>query len=301
MLVITAPGEERSGRLLVDELDLLGLTSQLEPGHERAAEAAHEDSNHRAIVWLHDEHQARIWLKGEDPSAHHDVASSESRELLALRTAELLRGRLLPGEDPPSREEEAAPREPEVRANPRFHLFGGPGLIVSSYAEPLPAFSLGLAYQAWSRMSVGAFVVGSLADNAWQGNPEELTASQFSLGGRLGLTWLALPAGRIRSDLLLRATFRGLQVRSERGGPMEKGSATLWGPTVDLGVDGRYELTPWFGLGMEACFVLGFPLGRSASLDNGMPPAANSPILVATDEAGVDVQVVTSFLAVASW
>jgi hypothetical protein len=220
---------------------------------------------------------------------------------LALRTAELLRGRLLPGEGPT---EEAAGANPSSQPGPRdlrFQVSAGPGLIVGSYAEPLPAFNLAFGYRPWPRISVGAFTAVSLAANAWQGYSDQLSTSQLSLGGRLGFRWLDPPGGRIRSHLLLRGAVRGLQVRSPKGGPMEKGSASLWGPTVDLGLDGDYELTPWFSLGVELCFIVGFPLTRSASLDNGMQPGPMSPILVATENLGADFQVATSFLAMARW
>jgi len=299
--VVTERGTERTGELLVDELDLLGLSSQLERGQEHAAEAGHDRSEHRAVVWLHDDHQARIWLKGEDSSRPHDVASSESPELLALRTAELLRGRLLPGDEPAQAATEADAAGPASAHALRFHMAAGPGIVVSSYAEPLPTFNLAFGYRPWPRLSVGAFTTGSLVPNAWQGYSDQLTTSQFSVGGRLGLLWLEPPGSGIRSHLLLRGAIRGLQVRSPKGGPMEKGSALLWGPTVDLGLDGEYELTPWFSLGVELCFIVGFPLTRSASLDNGMAPGAMSPILVATENLGPDFQVATSFLAMARW
>lgn len=298
MLVVTEAGAERTGRLLVDELDLLGLTSELRAGRQEVAETAHQRSEHRAVVWVHDDHQTRIWLQGEGAESPHDVTPSESRELSALRTAEALRGRLLPGQESPPPWDERALPDPE--GPHRFELFGGPGLIISSYAEPLPAFSMGFAYRLHPRVSVGVFALGSLTRNAWQGDPEQLSTSEFAIGGRLGFRWLDRPGTRIRSDLLLRGAFRGLSVRDE-GGPMEKGSATLWGPTIDLGMDATYEFTPWFGLGVESCLIVGFPLARSAGLDNGMEPGPASPIIAATENVGVDVQVATSFLAVASW
>lgn len=297
MLVVTEREATHTARLLVDELDLLGLTSQLEIGREEIAETAHERGQHRAVVWLHSEHQARIWLPGE--AAPHDVARSESDQLAALRTAEALRGRLLPGgEAPPS--EDSGPAHPNADEPHRFELFGGPGIIISSYAEPLPSFSLGLAYRPVRRLSVAFFASGSLVRNVWQAQPEELSVSQVAVGARVAYRWLDPPLGLVRSDLLLRSTVRSLSLRDE-GGPMDKGSASLWGPTLDLGLGGTYELTPWFGLGLEACVIVGFPLARSASLDNGMEPRDDSPLVVASDSAGIDLQVATSFLAIASW
>ena len=247
---------------------------------------------------MHDDHEARVWLHEEGARSPHDVTPSESRELSALRTAEALRGRLLPGQAEPPPWDERSAQTPD--GPHRFEIFGGPGLIVSSYAEPLPAFSMGFAYRLHPRVSMGVFALGSLMRNAWQADPEQLTTSEFAGGGRLGFLWLDPPEGSVRSNLLLRGALRSLSVRDE-GGPMEKGSATLWGPTVDLGLDGTYEFTPWFGLAVESCLIVGFPLARSAGLDNGMEPGPASPIIVATDNAGVDVQVATSFLAVASW
>lgn len=301
VLVVTEPGSQRTGELLVDELDLLGLTSQVERGREREAEAAQRRSEYRAVVWLRDDHQARIWLQDDPSFAPHEVAPSESPELLALRTAELLRGRLLPAEQAPRPPADAEPTEHETPQDLRIQLFAGPGLGISSYAEPLPLFSLGFGYRPWRRLMVGAFTTLSLARNAWQAAPEDLSTSQFSLGGRFGFRWLDPPAGPFRSQLLLRSALRGVQVRTSKGGPMEKGSAMLWGVTADLGLDGEYVLTPWFSLAAEMCVIVGFPLSRSASLDNGMQPGPASPLLVATENLGVDVQVATSFLAVASW
>lgn len=298
MLVVTEREAAHTARLLVDELDLLGFTSELEFGRQENAEAAHERHRYRAVVWLHHEHQARIWLP--DEATPHDVARSDSDQLAALRTAEALRGRLLPGGEARRPENDSQPDDSDANELHRFELFGGPGIIISSYAEPLPSFSLGLAYRPLSQISVGFFAAGSLVRNAWQSDPEQLTASQISLGARVAYRWLNPPGGPLHSDLLLRGSFRNLSIRDE-GGPMERGSATLWGPTVDLGIGGTYELTPWFGLGLETCLIVGFPLARSANLDNGMAPREDAPLVIASESAGVDLQLATSFLAIASW
>jgi hypothetical protein len=303
VLIVAAPGSEHTQRLLADELEVLGLRSELDRGARPSAEEERTNSDHRAIVWLKDDQGASIWLtEDESEEPPHQVEPSSSPELLALRTAEVLRGRLLPGEKPPSTaDEQASTVDRSSGFSPRFALSGGPGVSVSSYAEPLPTFSLGFAYRPWPRVAIGALAIGALARNAWLKDPEQLAASQWSLGLRLAVRWLGSGEARFHSDVLLGAALRQLQVRSEKGGPMEKGTASIWGPTFDLGINGFHDLTPWFGLGLEASFVLGIPLSHSATLDNGMPPGPAAPVVAATENPDPDFQVMTSFLARASW
>jgi hypothetical protein len=305
VLIVAAPGSERTQRLLADELEVLGLRAELDRGSRRTAEHERTSADHRAIVWLKDDEGASIWLT-EDQSGQpaHEVDPSSSPELLALRTAEVLRGRLLPGEkpSPPAADEQTSTaHDRSFASSPRFALFGGPGISLSSYAEPLPTFSMGLAYRPWARVAIGVVGIGTLARNAWLADPEQLSASQWSLGLRAALRWLASNEARFHSDVLLGAGVRQLQVRRDNGGPMQKGTASIWGPTFDLGVNGFHDLTPWFGLGLEASLVLGIPLSRSAMLDNGMPPDSSARILVGTEDLRPDFQFVSSFLARASW
>jgi len=305
VLIVAAPGSEHTQHLLADELEVLGLRAELDRGDRPRAEDERTNPDHRAIVWLEDDQGASIWLtEDESEQPPHEVEPSTSPELLALRTAEILRGRLLPGEKPPPATADGQHATVDDRSSaspPRFLLSGGPGISISSYAEPLPTFSLGFAYRPWARVAIGAVAIGALARNAWLDDPEQLSASQWSLGLRLAFRWLGPGEARFHSDVLLGAALRQLQVRSEKGGPMEKGTASMWGPTFDLGINGFHDLTPWFALGLEASFVLGIPLSRSATLDNGMPPGPAAPIALATENLDPDFQVVTSFLARASW
>ena len=302
VLIVVAPGSERTQQLLADELEVLGLRTDLDRGSQLAAEEKRATSDHRAIVWLKDDQGASIWLTEDDSGQPpHEVEPSSSPELLALRTAEVLRGRLLPGEKPHPATEDSSANDGSPASTPRFLVSGAMGVSVSSYAEPLPTFSLGFAYRPWDRVAIGPLAVGTLARNAWQGDPEQLAASQWSVGVRLALRWLGSREARFHSDLILGGALRQLNVRSEKGGPMEKGTASIWGPTFELGVNGFHDVTPWFGLGGEACFVLGLPVSASATLDNGMPPGTTAPILLAIENLDPDFQVVTSFLARATW
>jgi len=305
VLVVAAPGAKRGGQLLADELELVDLSVKQVSGPRERAESEQAEGEHRAVVWLDDQQGAVIWLKDEpEGSPAHEVERTATPELLALRTAEVLRGRLLPAEG--SEPSGWGGGSPGTATDPplpirRFALAGGPGVIASSYAQPLPSFSLQFVYRPWPIVSVGAFGIGSLTQNGWLVDPVQFSTSQFSFGAAFGVRWLDPPAARFHSDLVLRSAVRRLQVRTEGGGPMGKVNANLWGPTFDFGVGVSWELAPWFDLGLESCFIVGLPLGRSIFKDDGKEPPADAPIIAATASTDPDFQVVTTFLASASF
>jgi len=302
VFVVADASSRQTGELLADELEVLDLTTRVEVGSQATAGALHARGDHRAVVWIDGSGSARIWLAGED-AAEENIVYSDEPSSLALRTAEHLRGHLMPESEGAAShrgaQTHAAPSEPTLP--PRFYLLGGPGFVVSSYAAPLPTFALAFLYRHWTRLSVGAFGSGSLVRNDWLADPEQLSTAQFSLGAEVALRWIDPPNGRFSSSLLLRSALRHLRVRSDKGGPMGKGTAHIWGPTFDLGFSGAYELTPWFSLGAESCLILGVPLDRTVTLDNGMEPGAMSPVLAGTEDLRPDVQVATSFVAIAHW
>ena len=144
----------------------MGFGVSTQAGDERAAERALQRSDLAAVVFVPEEEEGvRAWVRddaGEEP-AELELDVEGSRDTFALRTAELLRGRLMPG---PSPRGGSADDEGGATSASRFSISLGPSVIASSYAAALIGLTGDVSWSITERLALGPYLLVSLERGA---------------------------------------------------------------------------------------------------------------------------------------
>lgn len=275
VLVFHAKGAESPD--LERELRLVGIEVQSEGGTERQASDALLERGVSAVVFL-DTARASIWVDSEDETlgeaepVHIERHRGESPEMFALRSAELLRGKLLPAKGAPDASEGQKPSA----TNPSDRFFSlslGPVLTFQTYAIVAPGITGDLAAW-WGRFGVGPYFTMPLVKNSWTGTKGELTfrQSSFGLGGRF------LPYQThdrtFELQALLRVGVTRLALERNTGPQAQRFTAVANLLSVETGIEGSFAIKSWFRFGGQTVAGLDIPLNQPVPEGVKLPPPA---------------------------
>lgn len=303
VLIIGERGAQSTSRQLGEELELMGFNVSTQAGDGRAAERALQRSDLAAVVFLPDEEEGvRAWVRddADEEPAEVELDVEGSRDTLALRTAELLRGRLMPGSSPrgDSADDERGPTS--ASTGTRLSISLGPSVIASSYATALIGLSGDVSWSIMERLAMGPYLLASLERGAWSAAPQHFSARQLEGGAKARFALLE-PDAELQVDLVGRVGFRSLSLRAESGPPPERTTGFLRGPTIGLGAAAAYALSPWLSLGGDLTFVTGFPVWDAFTTNPDLGRGQQRRAEEAKPGPGPDFQWVTSLLLTARW
>lgn len=246
----------------------------------KEAVVAKEES---AIVFLTEE-RAEIWVLADESASDGHAAApvsvernpGESGEQAALRIAEHLRGRLLPGRQRAD-DDEARAGESSFEGLGRdvvFSVSSGPLLVVRSDASPALAWSLDSAFW-FGRFGIGAFIRTSLTQSDWRLKPKNFTMREI-VGGVAARLVLFQMTPRWQTQLILRAGWNASALRSKgEKMPEQRKEGTLGFLMSEAGLESSYAVTSWLSLGGQA--LGGFDAHVSWSPHNAEPPTEPAP------------------------
>jgi hypothetical protein len=248
-----------------------------ERGTEREASEALSERRVAAVVYLN-EARASIWVSPEDQTSeqaepvHIERGDGESSEMFALRSAELLRGKLLPGKsDSATSGRQKKPATTISRTDRSLSFTLGPALMLQSYAVVAPGMTGDIA--AWlGRFGAGPYFTMPLVRNNWTG-AKELTFTQYSLG--LGGRFLAYKTRDKSFELqvLLRVGMTRHALEQNKGPEAERLIGVANHLTVEPGVEGSFAITSWLRVGGQTLAWLDIPLTQPVS-EGALPPPA---------------------------
>lgn len=261
----------------------MGLTVESEGGTRHSANHALEERGVSAVVFL-DDTGATIWVHPRENAArdtkpvHVERTREESDEMFALRSAELLRGRLLPGDHDASKSEKPRRNSARVSTVDRtLSLTLGPALMLQSYAVVSPGFTGDVA--AWfGRFGVGPYVTLPLLRNSWSGTKNELTFTQYSLG--LGGRFLPFQTNDRMFELhaIVRAGVTRLALERVKGPQSQRFAATANFLSAEAGIEASFAVLDWLRLGSQTIAGLDIPLNQPTPDGVSLPkPAKKQP------------------------
>ena len=276
-----------------DELSLVGLQVHVHKGAKDTV-AEEMEAPWDAIVLVSNDGSHSIWARhGQPASAVEPVevrpAKGESRESVALRSAELVRGELLPENT------QASSRGPQVgvlspvASRPAFAVTTGPALLASSYGGVAGGWTAELSYW-FERFSLGVFATGALTKTPWTPADKEVNQQQLTAG--ILAKGLLLRTLTNRFDLVLAG---GIGARSQwlsgraQPGPMD--SEGFRGVAVALAipvqVEASYAFYPWFALGGALGGTVGIPLSFPEPTDD-LKKKASDALIEANEQRQLD-------------
>lgn len=293
---------------VADELSLVGLDVQVRAGtHETALSDTHETAlseqpaDWDAMVLVRDDGHHIIWTQKSEPaSAVEPVelqpAPGESRDSVALRSAELVRGELLPQNKSGAKEPSALVPAP-FGPRPAFAFTTGPTLLVSSYGGVAPGWTGDISYW-FDRFSLGIFATGALTPSPWVPADKEVNQQQLTAG--LLTKGLLLRAQGDRFDLTLGG---GVGARTQwllgrrPPGPMDapRFHGVAMAVAVSIQLEACYSFFPWLALGGSMGGSLGIPLSFPEPNDS-LKKKATDALVQVNEQKSLDGLVQASVL-----
>lgn len=265
MLLVCETKDATCGRV-DDELRLVGLEAHVHQG-DRDTVTSEMDAPWDAIVFVHDDGSQSIWARHGRPASSVEPVEvrpeqGESSDSVALRSAELVRGELLPENAPPPSEQPTTPALLPVGPRPPLAVTTGPSLLGSSYGGATLGWTGDVSYW-FERFSLGLFVDGALLPTPWLPAEKEMNQQQLTAG--LVSKGLLVRGLTDRFDLVLAG---GAGVRTQwltsrpDPGPMDdpKFSGVALALAFRLELEATYAFLPWFALGGAVGGTLGVPL-----------------------------------------
>ncbi len=196
-----------------------------------------------ATILMHEEGTTR-----QESSQVVQRGSGESSDSLALRTSELVRGRLLGGADAPEPRHE--PKRRDGVFSRRFSFTTGPALFLRTFAAPAPGWG-GDAAVWFGRFGIGPFLSGALTRATWNATSDEVTFGQLRAGVAGRALVFRSPGQLWEGQALVRLGLEPLSLRGIAGSQSEsfEGNALFF--TADAGLEASYRLTSWLRLGAQ--------------------------------------------------
>ena len=220
-----------------------------------------------AVVFL-DEARASIWVgpddgtPGEAEPVYIERSEGESSEMFALRSAELLRGRLLPAKGDFDGSE-GQRRKPSAKSptDRSLSFTLGPALMLQSYAVVAPGITSDVS--VWlGRFGVGPYFIMPLVRNSWTGTKGDLTFTQYSLG--LGGRFLPYQTRDKAFELqtLLRIGVTRLALERDKGPAAQRFTGVANLLSVAPGIEGTFAIKSWLRVGGQTLAGLDIPLNQ---------------------------------------
>jgi hypothetical protein len=277
VVVVQEPGTERLRSRLVEELQLVGFTVETAQGGEKAAERARHRPDVAAVVHLQSGGKVVLWAepeRAEEEPVELERRKKESSDLVALRTAEHLRGELLPTESksPSKRRERRSGTRPTERFTPYWvSLTIGPAF---SYSNLMGA-GVGPTADAaiwFGRFGIGPFALITLNRTLVEGAPDHLSHKPTIVGARLRALLVENGGTGFEMQAMTSAGVRVVSFRGESGATsgFEDTATAL---SLGLGVEFSYAPVKWFSVGASAGGRLGVTLSGPDESEGLNPPA----------------------------
>lgn len=280
-VLLCAKGEAEATRL-AEELRLLGFEVETENARSPVCTNPRDDITTVAVS------------KGvhvvTEPGGGRSVlvsAADESPNAFALRTAEHLRGRLLPTGTG------AAPHAPPPPYQLAIHL--GPALALATYGGPAFAVVGDVTY-FWGRVGFGPYAFATLTSTPWAKERAQFAQRQTTFGGqaRFVLHRATNPGLELHGLVNVGARLQRLEaIKGAAAGVFaETACAFAFGAAFEV----LYSPSDWLAFGGQTGVQLGVPLAWPASVDTLDNPAQRALENVA-DESSVDGALVVAVLA----
>ena len=264
------------------ELTLVGLQVHVHQGDQETV-TSEMHAPWQAIVLVHDDGRQQIWARhGERASAAEPVevqpVHGESRDSVALRSAELVRAELLPQNTPSSSVSSEPASALPLGPRPAWTVTTGPSLLGSTYGGAVIGWTADMSYW-WERMSLGLTSTGALFPTAWAPAAKEMNQQQLSYG--ILAKGLLLRTLAERFDLIL-AGGAGARTQwlSSRPKPTPMNEERYRGIAMALVVyvqlEASYSFFPWLAVGGGLGGTLGVPLSFPEPSDTLMKKASDA-------------------------
>ncbi len=283
-LVVVCAAHSAEAKRLEDELGLVGFRVATKDPHTRACAAPSADTTTVTIE------RSGVHVVTEPGGSHTELvrASGESPNAFALRTAEHVRGRLLPSG--------ARPVSPPP-APYRLVVHAGPALVLATYGSPALAVVGDVTY-FWGRVGLGPFVLATLTSTPWKKERAQFTQRQTTVGagGRYVLYRAANPGLELHG--LVNAGVRFQRLEALKGDAAGVFAETATAFTFGAAFEVLYSPSDWFAFGGQTGVQLGVPLAWPAPVDTLDNPAQRALENVA---GGSSVDGALSIAAVASF
>lgn len=281
VLILVEPGAEQAAERLEEELALVGLQAESQAGTRQDARLALEERTATAVVHLRTD-GATIWvLKDSSPDTQPSPAQvgrhpNESPELLALRSAELLRGQLLPAEEATR---ERKPRQGGVLTPNRWGRMAsfttGPALLYRSYGGAAPGWT-GDGSLWIGRWGFGTYLTAALIRSHWTQQEQResvISFHQLGAGGQARLLLAQTRTTAFEVQALARLGLTSLSLLQEAGPPKER----IEGKAVFLdahgGLEGTWRLASWLRAGVQGLGGTHISLAWPSAKKKGATPA----------------------------
>lgn len=261
-MVVFEPGAEGARDRLVEELELVGFDVETARGRKQTGEAALKRDDVEVVVWVSRESELTVMMAddgGEEPKVHPvKQQPGESDHLVALRTAEHLRGRFLDTDTPGGSHDKDDRQDPRTY---RVALSAGPALLYRSYAGVGPGLILDGAYFWSRRWGVGPYFLTSLRRQAWARAPDQFSLTHLEVGAQLRTILYPPTAQDFELQALARVGGRQIALRGTTGKPDERFEGSLAALILGAALQINYSPVSWFALGAQGGGALGFSLG----------------------------------------
>ncbi len=191
------------------------------------------------------------WLvseRREEPATQLKPARGESRDSVALRTAEYLRGELRRDEPERSADKARTAANSEALAPRPWMVRTGPTLLVDTVTDPSLAWTFDAAYFP-GRVGVGLFVTGATHPSSWKPVKKELNQQQLLTGLSLKLLLLEAEPARLRLVLSPHLGVRLLWLNGTQGKPDDRYHGVFTALSAGGQLELFYLLEPWLSLG----------------------------------------------------
>lgn len=249
----------------------MGITVESRPAERSEFEAEKRKWKRGAVVFATST-STRIWIAQDRKHALTVLEQSrdETPELLALRSAEFVRARLLPARTTEQPSPDALPGRKEG-LSPTLEFAMGPALLLRSYGGGSLGFG-GDASIIWGRTRVGAYVSGALTRAPWGPAPEHFSFRDISAGARVAVELLPLKQTPFSLFALGKLGVATVSVRTESGPSPAQYSARHFLLPLELGARFHYAPNPWFFIGCAVSAGVALPLSRLDAEQASHPP-----------------------------
>lgn len=253
MLIVYEASERETRDRLHEEFALIGLEVESREGTRSDALFARDQREAEAVVLL-EPSGASIWVtEGSSSSAAPAVVkrdAGETSDMVALRSAELVRGHLLSKEPGSFDESSAAAQGWPGNFQRKFSLTLGPTLFLRTFGGSAPGFT-GDATVWFGPVGIGAYAAVPFGRSEWAGKAKDITFLQYSggLGGRL----LLFQSGDELFELqaLMRVGVTPLSLRRNKGPEDRQFESWAYFFSGDLGTEATFGIGSWFRLGAQ--------------------------------------------------
>lgn len=256
MVIYERGTEERASRL-TEELRLVGFDVETVPDAGESVESLRERNDVQGVVEVRGDGTHVLWIE-DAPSEELELREGETADGIALRTAEHLRGELLPSEA--SEPEKARLRGGSALALQHTEINVLPAYVFATYGGQGFAGIVDVAH-FWNRVGVGPFAFTTITRSGWTPAPGPYVQRQTTVGAQVRVIPYRAGTTGLEIQVLANTGVRHLAVSSTSPSPEHDFSGTIWAMTLGSSFQLGYAPSEWFLIGAQAGGQLGFITG----------------------------------------